>query len=221
MALREPKEIMATFYEVIVKLEKAKEPVSAAEQHSMASRLSEAYDFLSGQVAKPSLVNVLRLKSALDARKEKQQEEERRQLELQRKFIEFSIKDADQYLRAIQLGGYAAFFAIWGFTRVKLPSSVEILSALLMTISAVIFVVWEIFKSLLLSLSLKQHASLTTGLERFIKDRLSVLKHQESYTFWQARLRFWVLATSIVPAVIAVGLLMFQFVVGLVSGSRG
>jgi hypothetical protein len=64
MALLGPKEIMADFSQVIDKLQTAKGPLSAAEQHELATRLSEAYNFLSAQSAKPSLANVLRSQSA-------------------------------------------------------------------------------------------------------------------------------------------------------------
>jgi hypothetical protein len=217
MSFIEQKEIMVDFNKVISELQTAKEPLSAAEQHSYATRLSEAYNFISAQTAKPSLLNVIRSKSAHDERIKNQLEEERKTLEIHRKFIESTVKDADHYFRVIQLGGYAVFFAVWGFTRDWLSPRVEILSALLMTLSASIFVGWEIYKSTLLALSLKSHASLgESSLEKFIQNRFPALKRQGSHIFWQVRFRSWVWLMSVFPAVIAVALLVTQFFIELV-----
>lgn len=53
---------------------------------------------------------------------------------------------AHAYTNAIILAGYAAFFAIWSFTRDMVPDRPELLAALLMTISCAVFVGWELLQ---------------------------------------------------------------------------
>jgi hypothetical protein len=50
------------------------------------------------------------------------------------------------YTNTIALVGYAAFFAIWGFTRDAMTTRLNLLAAILMLISCSTFVLWEVYR---------------------------------------------------------------------------
>jgi len=211
MSLKDPEVILREFNAVIEKLRQAKAPLSPADQRAMADELTDTYNYVSGSSRKRSLQNYIYSQSAHDARVKEQLEEERKQMELHKSFVESSFDKADQYLRTIQLGGYAAFFAVWGMTREWLTPFWGVLAAILMIVSATIFVIWEIWKSTLLSLVLKHHASIgSSSIEGFIRTRMSklILERSKITKLAQARASVWI--ACVVPAVLSLVILVWR-----------
>jgi|tagenome__1003787_1003787.scaffolds.fasta_scaffold20901696_1 hypothetical protein len=64
--------------------------------------------------------------------------------------------EAKAYANVILTASYASFFAIWSFTKAYLPEKVMILIALLMCMSALIFVVFESIKIVFLGRRITQ-----------------------------------------------------------------
>ena len=58
-----------------------------------------------------------------------------------------SFEKAAAYTNIIVLAGYAAFFGLWQLTKPLLSPKLALLAALLMSISAITFVVFEIYKT--------------------------------------------------------------------------
>lgn len=169
MALMDTNEILEALNNILEKVKKGTNLNSEDRDN-----LAEACDYISETSKKPSLTNALRTKSAQVAKVENQLEIEREKLENHKKFVEENFDKAEQYFRAIQFGGYAVFFTIWGFTQTWINPFWGSVSALFMICSAIIFSCWEVLKSLIFGKSLKDHASLTTGkIEKFISSRRS------------------------------------------------
>jgi hypothetical protein len=68
-------------------------------------------------------------------------------IEMQMKIISASYEKAMAYTNLIIVAGYAGFFALWQITKDYLSRNQVLWSALLMLISIILFVVFEIYKA--------------------------------------------------------------------------
>jgi hypothetical protein len=214
MARPDPKEVQASLWEVTEKLNKASEPLPVTEQKQFGNRLFEVYNYVAAQVSSDkNLVNIMWGQSAHDARVKAQLEAEQKNLAEHQNFIEVNFDNADRYLKTIQLAGYALFFAVWGFTREWLIPEVEAVAAILMVVSAVIFVSWEIAKASVLVALLRKHAKIgLSNLDTFILGRSDNFSSRRRAVAWFAATRVWVWWSCVIPAAIAVVLLLGGFV---------
>lgn len=217
MSLKDPQTLLQELNTVREKLRQAEAPLSQHEQRAMADALTDVYNYVSAASRKSSLTNYTHTTSAHDARVKKQLEEERQQLEMHRKFVEDSFDKADQYLRTIQMGGYAAFFAVWGVTRDWLTPSGAALAAILMTVSATTFIVWEMWRSTILSLALKTHASISgSRIEEFVRTRMSKLIYERATVTSLAQSRASVWLVCVLFAALSLIVLVWQLL-GILS----
>ncbi|MCI0565105.1 MAG: hypothetical protein MN733_42100 [Nitrososphaera sp.] len=158
------------------------------------------------------------------AAKEKAEEEANRVRNL---LVDVQTKVFDRaaaYTNLIMLGGYAGAFAIWNFTREHLTEWAEIWAALLLTISLVTFIFFEVFKMVFSSrITLKQRALLTKALppDQFVKE-LQELGLQDSVRTNRWVIPLWIgsLAIAVPTALGAVGIFIWSFVTILLSGQR-
>jgi hypothetical protein len=79
-------------------------------------------------------------------------------VELQKEVLSASFNQAQAYTNIVLGAGYAGFFAVWAFTREQLTAPQALWSALLVAISLLSFVLFEVYKAryvsrLLLTLS--------------------------------------------------------------------
>lgn len=219
MTLKEPQEIQKKFSQILDRLFSADKPMSAAEQRRLGAEMGDIFNYTSAQSQKPNFINFLHSQSAHDAQLKKLQQQDIEQLNLHRSFVESCFEKADQYLKAIQLAGYATFFGLWSFTKGWLPAYIEILTILLLTFSASVFIGWEIFKSTFLSIAMRKHARIAgaTNVEIFITKRIKRLQDKSSAILWFAGLRLWIWLICLIPAVASISLLLIYFVVKLLK----
>lgn len=221
MALKDPQELLKLFNDALVKIQ-GKEPLNAVDRRKIYDDLAEVYNYVSATTRKPSLTNTLYTVSAQNKQIEEQFSREKRLLESIQKFVQDNFEKAEQYLRAMQLGGYAAFFALWSITRDSLSPVWGSLAAALMLISVVTFVLWEVCKATLLTLSLKSYASLAgSRIEEFIREKVSERTRQESAmtVLAKSRATFWIV--SMFPALAGAGILLVQLLVSISRGMFG
>jgi hypothetical protein len=183
MPLKHPDELLLIFAVIIKKVEDG-QPLDP----SMSPDLWDIYNYFYDLNTEPSFTRGLHAQSAHRAGLQEQLAQDRKLFNDHKQFIENNFDKADQYLRTIQLGGYAAFFAVWGLTRDWLVHGWSVIAVLLMLVSATVFVAWEIFKSTLLVRLMKHHASISSGgLEKFVHSRLSTLSEDKSLTMPEAK----------------------------------
>lgn len=84
-------------------------------------------------------------------------------LDAQKELLSFSFSRAMAYTNLILGAGYAGFFATWGFTRDRLSAHETLWAALLVTLSLLSFVLFEVYKSFHISTTL-------LGLSRAVAD---------------------------------------------------
>lgn len=214
MSLQDPNKLLSQFWEHMSQLQNASRELSPSEQHQMADKLTEVYNYVSEQTNDRS--NAVRAMYAQSAQAQKLRDtlaSDREQLEKHEQFVTSNFERADTYLKTIQLAGYAVFFAAWGFTQDTMGPNAGAWSALLMIVSAVIFVGWEIFKVSLLSILLRKHANLgTSQVEQFVISRSSQFSSESSAILWFSSVRVWVWFACIIPAVIAVIILLIGII---------
>lgn len=75
-------------------------------------------------------------------------------LEAQKELLSHAYSSGMAYLNVVFGIGYAGFFATWGFTKDALTYSTKLGSALLICVSLLSFILFEVYKSFYLSQSL-------------------------------------------------------------------
>jgi len=211
MSLKNSQERLTLLNSIIQELRNDNASLGSAERRKMADDLSEIYNYVSATSQKPSITNIIHAKSSHDARVKKEREVDREILNSHKQFVETSFAKADQYLKTIQLGAYAAFFTIWGFTRQWLDPKLSAIAAILMIISATTFVVYEIYKSTILALALKKHASISSsGLEEFIQNRFAKFVSEKSNVLSLAKSRATVWVICISTGFVSLAILVWQ-----------
>lgn len=129
---------------------------------------------------------------------------------------------AAAYTNLIMFGGYAGGFAIWNFTRDHLTERSEIWAALLLTISLMTFIFFEVFKMIISSkASFKKQALLTKAMppEQFFK-ALQDFEDQNNKKIVTWIIPIWIgsLVIAVPSALGAVGILLWSFVTILLGG---
>lgn len=132
-------------------------------------------------------------------------DEEKRQIELAVdsyvRIVAGIYDKANTYTNLIMIAGYAGFFALWQMTKDYLGRKQTLSSALLMLISVVVFVVFEIYKAHYTSRILRRYqqalsrpenkiglAAMVETMNTFERDERDSALH--FVTFWN--LSFWV-----------------------------
>jgi len=88
-------------------------------------------------------------------------------LDAQKELLSFGFNRAMAYTNLILGAGYAGFFATWTFTRDQLSARGTLWSALLVTLSLLSFVLFEVYKSFHISRTL-------VGLSRAVADPVNL-----------------------------------------------
>lgn len=173
MSVSSPSEVKEKLISVRNDLLGAKESISKDDQVKLGVELSEPCDYVSAIIGDSQYkANVARIYAATEQRRIDQCKKEQENLVEHREFVFTTLENAERYFKTIQLAGYAAFFAIWAFTKQWLDAHLAVWAALLMTLSATIFVIWEVARASFLTVALKTHGQLAASkLERFIEVR--------------------------------------------------
>jgi hypothetical protein len=215
MAPKDPKELMRLFDDGIKRIRNS-DQMSMADRQKIADDLSEVYNYLSAVTNTPSLIKAMHARSAQDSKLMNQLAQERETLRAHQEFVENNFDKAEQYLKAIQLGGYATFFALWSIIGGQIHSMWSNIAALLMLTSATSFVVWEVCKSTILAFSIKRHASISAGrLEEFLRSRMSRLVQEKSAVIALAKSRAMVWLVCVIPAVTSIGIMVWQLITSI------
>ena len=214
--MREPEELLQDLLEVMTRLGEGS--LSAAEQRKAADRVTGVFNHMSELVRQPSGANVLLRVSAQQSRQRELVEQEQGRLDLHRAEVEKLYKGGEEYLRAIQLGAFAVLFAVWGFTRTTLHPTVAVASALCLTLSVATFGLWEIAKGTITAVNIGAHARLAEGsLQDFLRKRTWFAQRAHRLPALLPKLRATSWVVTIVPALIALMLLVGSFVTHLLG----
>src|SRR5688572_24995575 len=101
-------------------------------------------------------------KLAQEVQQRQQEAAAEKMIEALTKIISASYEKAVAYTNVVLVAGYASFFALWSSTKPVLSDSLAIAAALLMTFSATIFVLFELYKMIQTARFFSQHQGLLT-----------------------------------------------------------
>jgi hypothetical protein len=209
--------ILETLSNMIQKLEETDNPMSALEYKIMSNDLSEIFDYISSGNTSPSIQTA----PAIEKQQTISQAEiinVQNLLNEHKDFVENNFEKADQYIKGIQLAGYIAFFAVLGLVREYIDPYWGVFSIVLMVISVIFFVGWEIYRSTLLILALKRHDNINkSGLEQFILKRSSpfVESRLTVSALVKNRANVWLLC--VLSACLSLGILLIQLAGRLIT----
>lgn len=126
------------------------------------------------------------------------------------------------YGNVIIIAGYASFFAMWSFTKEYLSARQVLWSAILMSISVLCFVLFEIWKMFVSGKLLLQYqravAELTQSNDpnQFIQTMRDHGKKEQKMTIAFGKIWYFNLMICIPTGLIAFGILFYAFIAGLV-----
>ncbi len=122
------------------------------------------------------------------------------------------------YTSMVIVAGYAAFFWMWGFVHEDLPKMTALIAALLMALSAAVFVMFEVYKMIWVALTVRLQALAADD----PYDPLKKIRALDDVLLREARVfsKVWigVLAGTILPALGAFALLVVSILIVLVDG---
>lgn len=129
-----------------------------------------------------------------------------RMVSVQREFLKEAIGLASQYTTVIMVAGYAALFAFWSQSKGTFTTNTYLSVAVLLAISVIAFVGWELYGMFLRSTSMLGIAAAVGDREEFV-DRL--LKHNEKQALRSEKTMLpWALTSGLSAATGAAALIV-------------
>jgi hypothetical protein len=143
-------------------------------------------------------------------------------IQAEKDLISHSIDRGKLYTQGILAGGYAGFFAFWGFMSGKMNDVTFVGSGLLMAISLAIFVSYNVWTNIASNRMIlkrlgamleaggdpEKYLQIKSEYDEKIKDW-----HRSTFGVWNA-----ILILTVLPAALSVAILLYRFVIFLLQG---
>jgi hypothetical protein len=154
-------------------------------------------------------INRLSQQQAMDMQK--------KQIDILKEILTHSYDKSTTYANLIIIAGYVAFFSLWKEVKEFLPVKAALASALLMAISALLFVLYEIFKMIYGSIYFR---NIGKEIEE-IKDPQTFIekiqKGQQKFSTLNFRVWYIVLIPTLGTGLSGAAILVYYFVKGLLE----
>jgi hypothetical protein len=139
---------------------------------------------------------------------------QKQQIDALKEIVAHAYSKATAYSNVIIIAGYVALFSIWSVTRDKLPVKAMFVVALLITLSAALFVLFEVFKMVASGIYFRK---ITKSLEGVGGPELISKIQQQSKGFELRVARVWifVLVPTLLFGLSALGVLVYYFIVSI------
>ncbi len=143
---------------------------------------------------------------------------QKKQIDVLKEILTHAYDKSSAYTNIIIIAGYVAFFSLWKETKEFLPGKAVLLAALLMLTSALLFVLFEIFKMISGSIYFR---NIGKDIEK-IKDPKELIekvqKGQQRLSTLNFRIWYLVLIPTVATGLAGAGILLYYFVKRLVWG---
>ncbi len=140
---------------------------------------------------------------------EQQKRQQQEQIDTLVKVLSSTYDKAVAYTNVVIIAGYVAFFAIWNNTRETQSQLSLIATALLITFSCSVFVIWETYKMIVTAKHMSEFAKLIEeDKENFSENLQAAVKKEQLLRVSLARTWKLVLFLTITPAAAAVAILV-------------
>jgi hypothetical protein len=129
------------------------------------------------------------------------------------KVMSASYDKSVAYTNIFMVGGYASFFAVWSKVYDDFSKFYMGLAGVLMFISLLVFIVWELYKMIFYSTNLKElyRVLQETDPVKFNEKLKKRQIEEKKRGLEQVRLWWLVLVVTILPALLAAGILICSF----------
>lgn len=151
---------------------------------------------------------------------QQEMEMQRKQIDILKEIVTHTYDKSAAYTNMIIIAGYIAFFSLWKETKGLLPGKVALSAALLMAISALLFVLYEVFKMISGSIYFR---NIGKEMEK-IKDKKDtkefiekVQKDQQKLSTLNFKVWYMVLIPTIGTGLSGAGILFYYFIKGLLK----
>jgi hypothetical protein len=140
---------------------------------------------------------------------------QKKQVDVLKEILTHAYDKSSAYTNIIIIAGYVAFFSLWKETKVFLPNKATLAAALLMLTSALLFVLFEVFKMISGSIYFRNIGKEIENIKdpkEFIE---KVQKGQQRLSTLNFRVWYLVLIPTVATGLSAAGILVYYFVKGL------
>lgn len=134
---------------------------------------------------------------------------QRQQLDAMKEILAQAYGQASNYSNLIIVAGYVGFYSMWSSVRTEMPKGAMVAAGLLITVSALFFVAFEIYKMIRTSLHFRALAGLLQESGASALERVQ----SEEQKFSLRLTRAWVVALvfTVVPGFAAAAILIICF----------
>jgi len=145
--------------------------------------------------------------------KRQQKVQENAQIELVQKILTTTYDKSAAYTNLVTIAGYVAFFTIWSNTKDYISEISALLAALLISVSATTFVLWEVYKMISSSNQMRVIAlKIEQDQTDFVSKISAYEKAQRDIEFRQIKIWAIVLWFTIIPAVAGLAIMLISFI---------
>ncbi len=138
-------------------------------------------------------------------------------LEIRKKSIQDEFHSAKQYNHAIIFAGFAGFFGLWAIVKNTIDSTALSFSVLLMLISGVVFIGWEVYRMIYLTLRISHASNAAENTTDARAEFATADKAERDGIVRLMRYWPWVLGASIIPALISVAIFAYTMASDLLA----
>ncbi|NIA07839.1 MAG: hypothetical protein GWP14_09460 [Actinobacteria bacterium] len=157
----------------------------------------------------------------VDAQKKEQQQIVNNIVDMQIKILAAIYDKATTYTQLIIIVGYASFFGIWSFVKGYISEKCVLWSAIFMSVSVTIFVLFEVCKMIYTSWFLLKRDSTLKNIQN-MDDPQKILdalrrhdKQVQRTTVRWGKFWCWIIVPTVLFAVIAIAMSLIGFIAGL------
>ncbi|HEV7607227.1 MAG TPA: hypothetical protein VGO61_07810 [Steroidobacteraceae bacterium] len=133
----------------------------------------------------------------------------------QKEILAFSYNSAAAYTNVILGAGYVGYFATWTFIHDRLTPSTELWTALLVLISLLSFICFEVYKSFYISQSLQSLHRVVSDPTHFIRRANEYNKTMQALTIQMFSVWRWAFWITLSTGIAGAGVLISAVVHGL------
>ncbi len=138
-------------------------------------------------------------------------------LEAQKELLESTFNKAMAYTNMIIFAGYASFFAIWNFTKPQLSDTQILWSALLISVSLIFFVLFEIYGMFHRSRSMLGLVKVVNNPDKFESFLLEHKNIEQGRAVTLGRIWLIIFPISVITGVCGAGVLIWAFITQLLE----
>lgn len=140
---------------------------------------------------------------------------QRKQIDILKEILTHAYDKSSAYTNIVIIAGYVAFFSLWKETKIFLPSKAALAAVLLMLTSALLFVLYEVFKMVSGSVYFRNIGKEIENIKdpkEFIE---KVQKGQQKLSTLNFKIWYLVLIPTVTTGFSGAGILVYYFVKGL------